>query len=98
MVVRVDADSLTRTEAGHAVTNRIHGSDELMPGDEGELRREVAVVNMQIGPADPGELDPDAQLPGCGFRGGDIAIGIAARRVVQNGFHVGFPPRRVNEL
>src|SRR6185312_10251043 len=63
-----------------------------MARDEGELGREVALVDVQVRAADAGQLDPDTQLARLRLRRGHFAEGIAPRPVVQDGLHVVSPP------
>ena len=54
------------------VAGRQHRADELVADREARLDRDPAVVDVEVGAADPARLDPDQRLVG----GADLGIGL----------------------
>src|SRR3954470_5230693 len=52
-------------DARDCVTGCDHGADVLVPEGEAGLDLDSAVVEMEVGAADAGRLDPDDRLVGC---------------------------------
>ena len=70
-----------------AVAQRVHRPDQFVSGSQGELGEELAVVDMQVGAADSGLLDPYADLSWFRIRGRNLPDRETARAIVDNGFH-----------
>ena len=76
------------------VAGRQHRADELVADREARLDRDPAVVDVEVGAADPARLDPDQGLVG----GADLGIGLLldpdlAGRLEGDGAH-----RRANRI
>ena len=57
------ADALAGREGVNSVPGADHGSDDLVPGHEGQLRlSELAVDDVQVGTADAARVDADEHL------------------------------------
>ena len=60
-----DADALSLPPAGATRPDRVDGADHLVAGrHQVAVRRQVALGQMQVGPAHPAGEDPEADLPG----------------------------------
>jgi hypothetical protein len=58
------ADSVAERKASRLRTERVDDADDLMSGnDEWTTRREVALGEVEIGPADAARTDPQSKLP-----------------------------------
>jgi hypothetical protein len=80
-------NSAKKPEPGHALAQPVDHADELVPGHEREDGVEVALVDVQIGAAQPDLADPDPDLAGAGLGGGQVGDGIAAGGVVHDSSH-----------
>jgi hypothetical protein len=87
--VRVDGNLLAGAEAGDAFADLVDHSHQLVTGNQGEDRVEVALVDVQVGAADPDLLHLDAHLAGGHVRHRDVLDGVLARGVVDDGLHGG---------
>ena len=64
-----------------------HLADDLVAGYQRVGWPELAVVQMQIRPADPGNHDAEQHLTRAGFGEGNLADRELARPVVDHGLH-----------
>ena len=62
-------DAVALGDLADVVAGREHGADVLVADREAGLDRDPAVVDVQVGAADPGRLDPDHGLVGRGHLG-----------------------------
>jgi hypothetical protein len=85
--VRVDGDPPTRGELGHPVAGRLDRADDLVAGDEREPRREVALVDVLVRPAESRLVDPDLDVVRPGIGRADVLDGECPWRGVLDGFH-----------
>ena len=92
--VRVHRHLLPEPEARHSVPELVHHSDELVAGDQREDRVEVALVDVQVGTADPDLVHRDADLSRRSLGNGNVRDAVAAWGVVQDGLHSDLPSHR----
>jgi len=85
--VRVDGDLLANREPLHPNADGVDVAHQLMPGDQRELRLEFAVVDVQVGAADPDLIDLDPNLTRLRFRGGNLLDRVAAGSVIHDCLH-----------
>ena len=64
-----NADPLSDLERGYTLAERFDPTDHLVARNDGVVYvRQLAVDDMQIGPADAAGIDPDAHIAGAGCR------------------------------
>ena len=91
-----NSDAVPRAEPQGFRTARLHDADDLVPEDERELRlRELAVENVEVGPADRAGRDAEEHLAGTRDRVGNVrGPERTARNVEKHRLHRGLPRTR----
>ena len=85
----VGGDELSDREVPGAVADQVHTPDDLVSGSERVARKKAALVDVQIRAAHAGHLDREADLARAGLGRGYATHLEVARRVVDDGSHVG---------